>query len=259
MSGTRAPAAAKSSLEPLAQTLSPIDKYICLSYLANDYGLFHHTYEDWRLKRINKLLAIYGLDYFKGKKVLELAGGHCDIGAFLADIGADVLCLEGRAQNVQFASLKHRRLRTLKIVEFNLEEDFSSFGHFDLIIHFGLLYHLKNVDKHLENCFGMTNDLILETVVLNSLDPLGIIYCDERTHVDEEALEGVGCRPSPFYVERIAEQNGFETIRYFDADLNSGAGQFYYDWEHKNDGNPGDNFRMRQFWRFRRQASVQQK
>ena len=37
-----------------------------------------------------------GFDFFKGKKILELGAGHGDIGAFFAELGADVLCLDGR-------------------------------------------------------------------------------------------------------------------------------------------------------------------
>jgi 2-polyprenyl-3-methyl-5-hydroxy-6-metoxy-1,4-benzoquinol methylase len=67
----------------------------------------------------------YGVDFFKGKKVLELGCGHGDIGAFFADLGADVLCLGGRIQNINFAKLKHRKVANLKFVQFNLENDFS--------------------------------------------------------------------------------------------------------------------------------------
>ena len=59
---------------------------------------------------------MYGIDYFKNKNVLELGGGHGEIGAFFAELGANVLCLDGREQNVNFANLKHRKLNNFKCI-----------------------------------------------------------------------------------------------------------------------------------------------
>lgn len=232
-------------------TLSPIDKYIFVSNVENQVGLFHHSYETWRVKRFDKILEIFGIDYFKGKKIIELGSGHGDIGAFFAELGAEVLCLDGRIHNVNFARLKHRNIKNIRFTHFNLENDFSQFGRFDLIINFGLLYHLKNVDAHLKCCFEIADDILLETVVCDSTDPYKIFYCQEDKNVDELAVEGVGSRPSPFYIERIAKENNFETIRYFDADLNCDE-QFIYNWEHRNDDRLGDDFKLRRFWRLKK-------
>ena len=231
--------------------LSPIDRYILLSAFYNSGGLFHFSYEEWTIKRITKILELYGIDFFKDKNILELGGGHGDIGAFFAELGAKVLCLDGRIQNVNFSNLKHRKIKNLKCQLFNLENNFSQFGRFDLIFNFGLLYHLKNVDEHLNCCFKMSDDILFETVVCDSSDPYKIFFCDENKKIDEESLEGIGSRPSPFYVERIAAENNFEVIRYFTEDLNSGT-QFCYDWKHKNDERLGESWKLRRFWRFKK-------
>jgi SAM-dependent methyltransferase len=235
-------------LESLECSLSPIDKYVVYSGIINKAGLFDPSYEDWRVRRLNKILEIYGVDFFKGKKILEVGCGHGDIGAFFADLGADVLCLDGRIQNINFATLKHRKVANLKFVQFNLENDFSHFGRFDLIIDFGLIYHLRNVEGHLKACFAAANDIVMETVVCDSTDPNKVLLCTERRVIDEESLEGMGSRPSPFYLERIARENNFNFDRYFTGDLNAGS-QFCYDWAHKNDNRLGDDFRLRRFWR----------
>jgi SAM-dependent methyltransferase len=235
-------------LESLECNLSPIDKYVIYSGILNKKGLFDPSYEGWRVRRLNKILEIYGVDFFAGKKVLELGCGHGDIGAFFADLGADVLCLDGRIQNINFAKLKHRKLANLEFVQFNLENDFSHFGKFDLIIDFGLIYHLRNVETHLKACFAAADDIVMETVVCDSTDPNKVLFCAERREIDEESLEGTGSRPSPFYIERIARENNFNFTRYFTGDLNAGS-QFCYDWAHKNDNRLGDDFRLRRFWR----------
>jgi 2-polyprenyl-3-methyl-5-hydroxy-6-metoxy-1,4-benzoquinol methylase len=239
-------------LELMEVNLSPIDRHIVYNGIADKHGLFHPAYAEWRVRRINKMLEIYGFDFFKGKKILELGAGHADIGAFFAEMGADVLCLDGRIQNINFARLKHRKISNLRFAEWNLEGDFTHFGKFDLIIDFGLIYHLKDVEEHLRRCFRMSNDIIMETVVCDSTDPNTIFYCDEKSEINEEALEGTGSRPSPFYIERITKENNFEAVRFFTPDLN--AGWFYYDWKHKNDnsGRGSSDFLYRRFWRLKK-------
>ena len=235
----------------MLECLSPIDRYIVYSGVLSKRALFDPSYESWRLARLNKILEIYGIDFFRGRKILELGSGNGDIGAFLADLGADVLCLDGSIRNVNFARLKHRKLSGARFDKFNPEEDFSRFGRFDLIVHFGLLYRLRNVDEHLRCCFSMTDDVCMETVVLDSTDPQRIIYCGEPAAGD--ALDSAGSRPSPFYVERLAGENGFTVQRYFNSDLNS-ADYFYYDWKHLNNerGAGSGDLRLRRFWRFQR-------
>ena len=149
-------------LDILERSLSPIDKHVFYNGIINKRELFHDSYENWRVRRCNKILEIYGIDFLKDKKVLELGAGHGDIGAFFAELGSHVLCLDGRLSNINFARLKHRKLNNLAFEQFNLEHDFSSFGKFDLIINFGLIYHLRNVESHLNCCFKTTKDMVLE-------------------------------------------------------------------------------------------------
>lgn len=235
----------------LVEAQSPIDRHVTLQAAFRTDALYDLSYPHWRTTRINKLLQIYGADGFAGMKILELGAGLCELGAFLAELGAEVTCLEGRAEQVAFARLKHRNVPNLRIEQADLEEDFSRFGRFDLILNVGLLYHLKNVDGHMATCFSMADDVVLETVVCDSLDPHKIIFTSGRSDVIEESLHGHACRPSPFYVERLAQEHGFIVERHFSADLNASNGQFVYDWEHKSDGDLG-GFHQQRFWRLRR-------
>lgn len=67
----------------MLECLSPIDRYIVSTGVHSDRALFDPSYEEWRLHRIAKILEIYGIDYFRGKRVVEVGAGHGDIGAFL--------------------------------------------------------------------------------------------------------------------------------------------------------------------------------
>ena len=231
-------------------TLSPIDQYVALNVAMRNDALFEISYAYWRIKRLNKMLEIYGEDYFAGKRILELGSGLADIGAFFADLGAEVLCVEGRKETIRLARLKHRKVPRLRIEQHDLEQDFSHLGRFDLIIHFGLLYHIPDVAGHLKQCFAMSDEIILESVVCDSTDPDKIVLVQGNASVIEECLHGTGSRPSPAYVERIAEENGFSVARHFTPDLNVDK-LFVYDWQHRNDGNLG-GWKNRRFWRFSR-------
>jgi len=241
-------------LDMLSPRLSPIDRHLIASRLVWKKGLFHPSYEEWRIVRINKILEIFGIDYFNGKTILELGGGHGDIGAFFAALGAKVTCLEGRTQNINYARLKHRNQSNITFEQCDLDQAFPARGTFDLILNFGLVYHLQKVETHLERCFQLANNIVLETVVHDSLDPHAIVFCAEESHVNEQAIGGVGSRPSPSYVERIAVQHGFAVNRHFTSDLNVGD-QFLYDWEHQNNGDLGPPWQLRRFWHFNKAAS----
>ena len=180
-------------------TMSPIERHIYLNTVFDDTNIFHPQYLEWTMKRINKILELYGLDFFKNKRILELGGGIGDIGGFFAELGAEVLSLEGRLMNVVLAQLKNSRIKNYKCRQFNLENDFSEFGKFDLIINFGLVYHLKNVEKHLNCCAKMADNILLETVVCDSTDSSKIILVDDPEGNDE-ALDGTGSRPGPYYM-----------------------------------------------------------
>lgn len=231
---------------------SPIDHYVTHSYALRTDGLFDGTYDLWRVTRIAKILSIYGLESVRGKRILELGAGHGDIGAFFASLGAEVTCVDGREENLTFGRLKYRDVPGIDFVLADLDEDFGHLGRFDLILNLGLLYHLESVEKHLERCFQISDEMILESVVCDSTDPDVIYLVDEDSAVNEEALGGRGSRPSPFFIERIATEAGFEVERHFTADLN--AGEYVYDWEHKYDGSY-DDYQRRRFWRFSRAYS----
>ncbi len=233
--------------------LSPIDRHVAMHMASTKHAVYAISYAHWRVNRINMMLKLYGQDWFTGKRILELGSGLSDIGAFFADLGAEVLCLEGREDTAAFARLKHRNVERLKIEVQDLERDFARFGKFDLIIHFGLLYHIPEVEAHLRRCFGMCDEMVLETVVCDSNDPSRLELVPERADVIEEAMHGMGSRPSPAYVERIAQEAGFAPEMIKSADLNVGD-QFVYDWEAKNDGDLG-GWRNRRFWRFSRAST----
>jgi SAM-dependent methyltransferase len=221
-----------SSLRHLMlEKLSPVDKYCALT----TYQRFTGDYEQWRVKRIRKVLELLGPNWdWKGKRVLELGCGYGDMGAFFADAGADVTCAEGRAENIAVAKLRFRHLPTIRFVQRDLETNFADLGHFDVIVHFGLLYHIKNVDQNVGLCAQMADRVFLETEVLDSQDDRKAVVMKEDRRSYDTGLVGEFTMISPFYIKRLFEESGMTAKIHSDRALNSGP--HVYDWEHKNDG-----------------------
>jgi SAM-dependent methyltransferase len=215
----------------LLETMSPVDRYCALSTQQRFTG----DYEIWRVKRIAKVLELLGPDWdWKGKRVLELGSGFGDIGAFFADAGADVVCVEGRVENLSVAKLRHRKLTNIKFVHRNIETGFSDLGRFDVIIHFGLLYHIDNVDENLRACAGMSDRIFLETEVLDSQDDKKVFVIEEDGKKYDTGLARKTSMISALYIKRIFEERGMAVDVIADGRLNWGP--HIYDWKHKNDG-----------------------
>ena len=227
--------------------LSPVDNFITANYLCNESGHFHKHYYEWRMKRIRTILEIYGIEW-EGRRVLELGGGLGDIGAFFAQLGAEVLSLEGRQSNVNFANLKYRTFKNFKSVCYDLEKDFTNYGSFDVILNLGLIEAIQNINPLLECSVKMSDNIVVETMVCDSADPNKIVYVTRDVKGIDSGIRPRHSRPSPFYIERFFKEHGYEAERYFTQDLNTKT--HFYDWEHTNDGSVKEG--MKRFWNFRR-------
>lgn len=61
-------------LSPTA-IMSPVERHIYFNTVfADETGTLGDNYFKWTMKRINKVLELYGLDFFKNKRILELGG-----------------------------------------------------------------------------------------------------------------------------------------------------------------------------------------
>lgn len=238
----------KESMAALSNIHSPLERHLRLNILAQ----YNEVYYEWTMKRNNKILEIYGLDFFPGKKILDLGGGFGYVGAFFAELGADVLTLEGRAQSVNTGRLLYGNIRGFRIERCDLEKDFSGFGKFDLIINMGLLYHLNNVKEHLECCAQCSDRVVLETQVLDSADEKDVVKIEEDPTQWAYSIAGSGVFLPPDGIEAIFRQNGFSIDRHFSRDLNV-ANSHIYDWEARNTGRIETSAgQLRRFWIFTR-------
>ena len=194
---------------------------------------------DWQINRINFILSKYPKDFFKGKRILEVGAYNGYIGAYFNALGAEVHCLEGRTENVVNIKNDYPNI-TAEVAD--LDSPNWNWGHYDIIINFGLYYHLEKFHKeHLQNCINNCDLMFFETVIYDSSDPE--IYFRQENG-DDQSLTSLGGTPSTSYVENILKEVNTNYKKYTDQFLNNY--QHKYDW-------PDTGFKVfnqfhRRFW-----------
>jgi 2-polyprenyl-3-methyl-5-hydroxy-6-metoxy-1,4-benzoquinol methylase len=166
--------------------------------------MFNNHYDSWRISRLNGVKKYIKPEYFKYKTLLELGCGHADIGNMFYDLGAIVTCSDARKEHLDIVKQKYPHIKTLLIDgdNDNIQDNY------DIILHWGLLYHLNEIEIHLKKVSEKCNILLLESEVSDSNDKQFYIQTNEEGY--DQAFNGQGIRPSPNYVEDILEKNGFQ-------------------------------------------------
>ena len=108
--------------------------------------MFRGHYDNWIQSRINGLLKYIPNTYFENKTLLELGGGHGHVGNEFYKLGADVTTSDGRHEHIDSVKHTYPFLKTLYI---NGEKDDIA-TKYDIILHWGLLYHLSEIEIHLK-------------------------------------------------------------------------------------------------------------
>jgi hypothetical protein len=199
---------------------------------------FSGHYIEWRNSRMNGIKKYIYPGFFKSKTLLELGCGYADIGNMFYELGAIVTSSDSRKEHIDVVNNKYPHIKTLII-----DGDNDTINEkYDIILHWGLLYHLGEIERHLEKVSQKCDILLLETLVSDSDDSNFYISITENGY--DQAFNEKGIRPSPSYVEKLLEKNGFKFKLIKDSILNS---EFHtYDWDIKNTNSYSD--RMRRFW-----------
>jgi hypothetical protein len=188
--------------------------------------MFGSHYTNWRNSRINGIKKYISSDFFKNKTLLELGGGYADIGNTFYELGANVTSSDGRKEHLKIVNKRYPHIKTLLI---DCDKDIIQ-EKYDIILHWGLLYHLNEIERHLEQISQKCDVLLLETEVSDSDEVNFYISTNENGY--DQALNRKGIRPSPSYIENILQKNGFQFKLIKDSILNS---DFHcYDWEISN-------------------------
>ena len=211
--------------------------------------MFGGSYIDWNQKKIKNIIDIYGIDFFKDKKILDLGCGHAEISSVLQQYGANVTAVDSNKIHLKLISKKFPTIKTV-LADLDNEWPFTN-EKFDIVLDISLICCLSNYEEHIKNVCNSATHLILETAVCDSDDPKKFINVENKTYTHDGPLNGISCRPSSSAIEKILTDSGMTFQRYDCNDINSG--QYVYDWVSEN--NDTSNINKRRFWFCVKQSS----
>jgi SAM-dependent methyltransferase len=204
---------------------------------------FLGDYVDWRNKRIAKIESIFGKDFFQNKTMLELGCGYGYLGKYFhEELGSDVTFAEG---NKEFLPWIQKINPNASVIHLDQDTEYNLDRKFDVVVHFGVLYHLDDWKQDLICATQHTDLLLLESEVANTEDPEFELKYTDYDHYDQ-ALNRIATRPSANSIESVLRDMGFSYTRYDDADLNSG--NHIYSWVVNEDAKHNWQVGQRRFW-----------
>jgi hypothetical protein len=214
----------------------------------NNDQYFLGAYVGWRQTRIAKIEQIFSKEFFKDKTVLELASGYGYLGKyFREELGSIVTFAEGNEEFIKEIQNLNPEVDASEIICLDQNKLWNLNKKFDVIIHFGVMYHLDNWIQDLECAANHTDLIILESEVCDSDDPEFEIKIIDINSYDQALVihDRKATIPSAAYVESELTKHGFKFTRYDDADLNHD--QHHYNWIVKNE-NKNHVRGQRRFW-----------
>lgn len=144
-----------------------------------------------------------------GRSVIDVGAGIGRLSEFFAQRGCDVLCVDGREENIT----ELRRLypdRRAAVVDVE-SDDLLAHGSFDVVFCYGLLYHLADPLAFLRRAATICRELlIVETCITDSRER--VLFLIDDPDDPTMALHRVASRPSPAYVVAGLHLAGFEHV-----------------------------------------------
>ncbi len=161
------------------------------------------------------------------RTALDMGCGVGYFSALLRDLGLAVTAVDARAENIAEARRRHPD------VEFHVAdaEDSAqaSLGVFDLVVCFGLLYHLENPLLAVRNLRARTAKLlVLESMALPDEQPY--LFLMDEPPGEDQSLRAVSCYPSEGAIIKMMYRAGFPHVYRFAElpdhdDFRSGLGR----------------------------------
>ena len=214
------------------------------SFLAGRTVFDSGYYRESESTRLMNLFAHVDLDRWRGMRILEVGAGPGRLGDAFVKLGFSVTSSDGRPEHVDALRARGRDAFVLDLDRTPIDAS----GEFDLILAFGVLYHLAQPAFFLRGC-GKAKVLLLETAVCDSFAPvLPTVREGGGWRGQDQAVSRVGTRPSPCWVEEQCRSVGFESIRDISNSLgNWSIGRF--DWEARGAGEwRREGVNLRKMW-----------
>lgn len=146
------------------------------------------------------------------RTAVDVGCGVGDFSKFLADRGFKVIGLDGREQNTNEASSRHREIPFLTFDVENLPT--KDLGTFDLVLSFGLLYHLENPFRAVRNLHALTAKvLLIEGICLPDSRPTMALL--DEPQAENQGLNYFAFYPSSSCLVKMLYRAGFPYVYSF--------------------------------------------
>ncbi len=136
----------------------------------------------------------------------------CGVGYFaelLQQLGLQVTAFDARKENVAEARRRHPGIEVHVADAEELRP--QELGTFDLVLCFGLLYHLENPLRAMRRLREMTGKvLLIESVCVPERAP--VLYLRDEAAAEDQALNAVACYPSQGALIKMAYRAGFPAV-----------------------------------------------
>lgn len=189
-----------------------------MDLLIEKTSVFGGVFNEWRIKRVNKLLEVFGKDWFANKKIFELGCGFGNIGLYFKSLGADVYFSDIRNECLDQVLLKDPFAKTIQLDQ---NTDWYINDRFDLIIHFGISYHLNNWQRDILKCCEISKYVAYDTDVNKFINDICFPVKNMKyDHSYYGSLNGSGSLPSVITIENLFNENKITFQRHDDINLN---------------------------------------
>lgn len=140
---------------------------------------------------------------------LDVGCGVGDFSKFLTDLGFRVVAVDGRQQNVDEAK---RRYPEITFVVADADELCSvKLGKFDLVLCFGLLYHLENPFRTIRELHSSTGKVLaIEGMCVPDANPTMSLF--DEAPVEDQSLNSVAFYPSEPCLIKMLYRAGFPFV-----------------------------------------------
>jgi SAM-dependent methyltransferase len=146
------------------------------------------------------------------RTAIDVGCGTGFFSEFLRDSEFRVTALDGRKENVEEAQ---RRVGNVDFRHADVEDQsLPTLGLFDLVLCFGLLYHLENPFRAIRNLFALTKKvLIVESMCVP--DESSLLYLLDEGNLEDQALNYIALYPSEGCLIKMMWRAGFPYVYSF--------------------------------------------